>query len=75
MDKIVELASDMPITQKDTIEKDAKRVVEHVVFEFSKKGIGGDYTGYHDITHELEVTYFTLLAAKFHFEQKRIQSK
>lgn len=39
MDKIVELASDMPITQKDTIEKDAKRVVEHVVFEFSKKGL------------------------------------
>ena len=70
MDKIVELASDMPITQKDSIEMDAKRVVEHVVFEFSKKGIGGDYTGYHDITHELEVTYFTLLAAKFHFEQK-----
>jgi HD domain len=70
MDKIVELASDMPITQKDAIEKDTKRVVEHVVFEFSKKGIGGDYTGYHDITHELEVTYFTLLAAKFHFEQK-----
>jgi hypothetical protein len=65
MDKIVELASDMPIN-----EKDVKRVVEHIVFEFSKKGIGGDYTGYHDITHELEVTYFTLLAAKFHFEQK-----
>jgi hypothetical protein len=65
MDKIVELASDMPIN-----EKDVKRVVEHIVSEFSKKGIGGDYTGYHDITHELEVTYFTLLAAKFHFEQK-----
>jgi len=65
MDKIVELASDMPIN-----EKDAKRVVEDVVSVFPKKGIGGDYTGYHDITHELEVTYFTLLAAEFHFEQK-----
>jgi hypothetical protein len=53
MDKIVELASDMPITQKDAKEKDTKRVVENVVSEFSKKGIGGDYTGYHDITHAL----------------------
>ncbi|HET6727518.1 MAG TPA: hypothetical protein VFH19_05760 [Nitrososphaeraceae archaeon] len=69
MDKIVELASDMPINEKDAKGKAAKRVVDHVVSEFSKKGIG-DYIGYHDITHELEVTYFTLLAAKFHFEQQ-----
>jgi hypothetical protein len=47
MDKIVELASDMPINEKDAKEKDAKRVVDHVVSEFSKRGIGGDYTGYH----------------------------
>lgn len=70
IDKIVELASDLQINKKDAKEEDAKRVVDHVVSEFSKKGIGGDYTGYHGITHELEVTYFTLLAAKFHFEQK-----
>lgn len=50
-------------------EKDTKRLVSHVVSEFSKNGIDGDYIGYHDITHELEVTYFTLLAAKFHYEK------
>ncbi len=46
--------------------------MEHVVSEFSKKGIDSDYVGYHDITHELEVTNFTLLAAKFHFERKKL---
>lgn len=65
VDKIIELAFDMSIS-----EKDAKSVVKHVVSEFSKKKIDGDYNGYHGITHELEVTYFTLLAAKLHFEQK-----
>jgi hypothetical protein len=67
VDKIIELAFDMSIS-----EKDAKRVVEHVVSEFSKKMIDGDYPGYHGIIHELEVTYFTLLAAEFHFEQKEL---
>lgn len=64
VNKIVGLAHDMKIN-----EKDAKRVVLHVVSEFLKNGIDDDYIGYHDISHELEVTYFTLLAAKFHFEQ------
>jgi len=62
--KIFRLAAEMKI-----YEKDAKRVVSHVISDFSKNGIDGDYIGYHDITHELEVTYFTMLAAKFHFEQ------
>jgi len=70
MDKIVRLASDTGIK-----ENDAKSVVEHVVSEFSKKGIDNDYAGYHNIIHELEVTYFTLLAAKFHFEQNEFSQK
>jgi HD domain len=67
VDKIIELAFDMSIS-----EKEAKKLINHVVSEFSKKRIDGDYTGYHGITHELEVTYFTLLAAEFHFEQKEL---
>lgn len=58
-DKIIELASSMGIE-----EKWAKRVVRHAVSEFSKKGLGPDYYGYHTIDHELEATYFTLLAAR-----------
>lgn len=67
VNKILRLASEIKINEKDT-----KSVVLHVVSEFSKNGIDSDYIGYHDITHELEVTYFTLLAAKFHFEQNEI---
>jgi hypothetical protein len=39
------------------------RIVRHAVSEFSKKGLGSDYYGYHNIDHELEAAYFTLLAA------------
>jgi len=39
------------------------RIVRHAVAEFSKKGLGADYYGYHNIDHELESAYFTLLSA------------
>jgi len=39
------------------------RIIRHAVSEFSKKGLGSDYYGYHNIDHELEAAYFTLLAA------------
>jgi len=58
-DKIVELACNMGL-QDNWV----KRVVRHAVSEFSKKGLGPDYYGYHSIDHELEATYFTLLAAR-----------
>jgi len=58
-DKILELASNMGLQDKWV-----KKVVRHVVAEFSKAGMGPDYYGYHSIDHELEATYFTLLAAK-----------
>ena len=41
-----------------------QRIIRHAVSEFSKKGFGIDYYGYHNITHELEATYISLLAAK-----------
>ncbi len=40
------------------------RVIRHAVSEFSKKGLGPDYYGYHNISHELEATLVCLLAAK-----------
>lgn len=39
------------------------KIIRHAISEFSKKGLGLDYYGYHNILHELEATYFTLLAA------------
>ncbi|MGA7368338.1 MAG: HD domain-containing protein [Nitrososphaeraceae archaeon] len=56
-DKITELASSMGLQDRWT-----DRIVRHAVSEFSKKGLGPDYYGYHNIDHELEATYFALLA-------------
>jgi hypothetical protein len=58
-DQIVKLAMSMDLERNWT-----KRVLRHAISEFSKKGLGSDYYGYHNIDHELEATYFTLLAAK-----------
>ncbi|MGH9877949.1 MAG: hypothetical protein ACRD5H_09940, partial [Nitrososphaerales archaeon] len=58
-DKIIRLATDLGLQ-----ENWVGRVVRHAVSEFSKKGLGHDYYGYHTIDHELEATYFTLLVAK-----------
>ena len=38
------------------------KTMEHAITEFSVNGLGVDYYGYHNINHELEATYFTLLA-------------
>ena len=40
-----------------------QRIIRHAVSEFSKKGLGSDYYGYHNIDHELQAAYFVLLAA------------
>ncbi len=54
-----------------------KSILRHAVSEFSKKGLGADYYGYHNIDHELEAAYFTLFAASnqtgsFMFTQKEL---
>ncbi|GBC72949.1 hypothetical protein HRbin04_00344 [archaeon HR04] len=57
-DKIIDLAVDIGL--QDLWVKD---VIKFAITEFSKKGLGPDYYGYHNIDHELEATYFTLLIA------------
>jgi hypothetical protein len=57
-DKIVDLGANMGLQDKWL-----KMIVRHAVSEFSKKGLGADYYGYHNIDHELQAAYFTLLAA------------
>jgi hypothetical protein len=50
-------------------------IIRHAVSEFSKKGLGSDYYGYHNIDHELEATYFTLLAVNGHNNKEGENSK
>jgi hypothetical protein len=57
-DKIIKLGTEMGLQDKWL-----DRIIRHAVSEFSKKGLGSDYYGYHNIDHELEAAYFTLLAA------------
>lgn len=58
-DNVIKLASEMGLPDKWTT-----KIVRHAVSEFSKKGLGADYYGYHNIDHELEATYFTLLTLR-----------
>jgi hypothetical protein len=60
-DKIIQLGTMMGLQDKWI-----RRIISHAVSEFSKKGLGSDYYGYHNIDHELEAAYFTLLAANGH---------
>jgi hypothetical protein len=57
-DKIINLGTSMGLQDKWL-----QRIIRHAVSEFSKKGLGSDYYGYHNIDHELEAAYFVLLAA------------
>jgi len=58
-DKIIEISKSLRLE-----EVHPNRIIRHAISEFSKNGLGSDYIGYHNINHELEVAYFTLLAAK-----------
>jgi hypothetical protein len=51
-----------------------QRIIRHAISEFSKKGLGPDYYGYHNINHELEATLVCLLAAKGNNENSKYKS-
>ena len=57
-DKIIEIGQTLGLSNVWM-----NKIIKHAITEFSKKGLGIDYYGYHNIYHELEATYFTLLAA------------
>ena len=44
-------------------------MLDYTIDLFESQGLGADYYGYHNINHELEVTYVSLLAA----EQSKVQ--
>ncbi|MFB5632255.1 MAG: HD domain-containing protein [Nitrosopumilus sp.] len=39
-------------------------MLDYTIDLFESRGLGRDYYGYHNINHELEVTYFSLLVSK-----------
>jgi len=46
------------------------KMLDYTIKIFETQGLGRDYYGYHNLDHELEVTYTTLLAAT---EEKKLQ--
>lgn len=48
------------------------QILDYTIDLFHQKGLGIDYYGYHNIIHELEVTYVTLLAAQWQSQQNLI---
>jgi hypothetical protein len=54
------------------IEKTAcyNKMLDYTIEIFETRGLGQDYYGYHNIDHELEVTYIALLAASW---EKKLQ--
>lgn len=45
------------------------KILDYTIDLFHQKGLGIDYYGYHNIIHELEVTYVTLVAAQWQSQQ------
>ena len=41
------------------------KILDYTINLFESKGLGPEYYGYHNIIHELEVTYVTLLSAQW----------
>ena len=47
------------------------KLLDYTIELFNKYGLSSDYYGYHNIDHELEVTYVTLISAITSFNQKK----
>ena len=41
------------------------KLLDYIIELFQTQGLGSDYYGYHNVDHELEVTYVTLIAAQW----------
>jgi hypothetical protein len=59
-DRIIEILNDSKLDLPCYFE-----ILDYMIELFHARGLGTDYYGYHNITHELEVTYVTLLAAQW----------
>lgn len=50
-------------------------MLDYTIELFEKQGLGSDYYGYHNIDHELEVTYVTLLSASVNNSSKKFSAE
>ena len=58
-EKILKLLIENGLGDDDFVE-----MLDYTIDLFESQGLGSDYYGYHNINHELEVTYVSLLAVK-----------
>jgi len=58
-EKILKLLIENELGDDDFVE-----MLDYTIDLFESQGLGSDYYGYHNINHELEVTYVSLLAVK-----------
>ena len=65
---IFDLLSSVNIATEQNIE-----LLDYTVDLFNKNGLSSDYYGYHNIDHELEVTYVTLMSAIHSLNQKKFE--
>ena len=63
---IFDLLSSIELANDDNV-----KLLDYTTDLFNKNGLSSDYYGYHNIDHELEVTYITLLSATNLLNQKK----
>lgn len=51
------------------------KILDYTIDLFHQKGLGIDYYGYHNIIHELEVTYVTLVASQWQCKHNLISKE
>ena len=66
---IFDLLSSVNIATKQNTE-----LLDYTIGLFNKNGLSSDYYGYHNIDHELEVTYVTLISAIHSLKTKKCPS-
>ena len=75
IDPLLLLQSQDPVALRDEIQRILvtngldrtcySKILDYTIELFESNGLGVDYYGYHNIIHELEVTYVTLLGAQW----------
>ncbi|HET6457286.1 MAG TPA: hypothetical protein VFG24_00200 [Nitrosopumilaceae archaeon] len=53
------------MNQNGFVQSCYSEILDYTIELFESHGLGNDYYGYHNIVHELEVTYVTLIAAQW----------
>ena len=65
--EILNLLSSVQLATNENV-----KLLEYTIDLFKKNGLGSDYYGYHNIDHELEVTYITLMSSIKLFHENKL---